>query len=737
MDRSSALVELSALTGALTPTAGTTDADLGAVREALAHSLLTHAFVPSTTTAAIPVIQSRPLTANEVDDLQTVIAAAAAATPTGPVPPVFPRSLPAIALGNAQLTPASVNGMSAAPIGPFVDEIGALRWFDSFPVPQHRTMVIRTGGAAPFLVLPPVHQKSPKATIFDIAAGSLWVAAELLARNAPPGSYAGIAISGGTIRLSAAPTAEPTLLRVQPKTIVTLKVAPTSPASPVGGGNPGADGGQVVAEMPNELTLTLTESHAEIASVGNSSLTLYGNAVGLQWQKATPIYDAQGAQVLIPLSPAPDVLTVTTVLSDMFEVRGTAQIENGAWAWPVAVTTADHLGTASTPGLLALTVGAGLHATWQGVSAASATLSTVFVEGAAGVLVLRAAIDNITGVPGEVELWLNGRPTSTSRSSVELLLPNTALLYYISIAEWAGTSNVEVVTCNAEFDAHIDRPLGADGSRLGPKLPGIFATYQTPFANAVVIVGQAPAAGTPLAPISIALRNALLVTTRPGLLLVAGTYSATPAELDTGALALSFTLQRIIPTLPDPYAANFLPHSPDEPRSMGGGAPSASDLFAVVEWSPTTDPQLTFTDPHPPQGALRVAELPASPAPQPVGTVGVQDLELRNSLVTMLDQQIGGPEPLLFVLDVSGNVDQFGVGMAFRTSSITGEQSTPFSVQPGAAWSISGLDLVAAANALRVFTVPAVQWEPVVTIDNPFVIPRPFPSPAGFFDDGG
>jgi hypothetical protein len=30
-----------------------------------------------------------------------------------------------------------------------------------------------------------------------------------------------------------------------------------------------------------------------------------------------------------------------------------------------------------------------------------------------------------------------------------------------------------------------------------------------------------------------------------------------------------------------------------------------------------------------------------------------------------------------------------------------------------------------------------VQWEPVVTIDNPFVIPRPFPSPAGFFDDGG
>ena len=51
--------------------------------------------------------------------------------------------------------------------------------------------------------------------------------------------------------------------------------------------------------------------------------------------------------------------------------------------------------------------------------------------------------------------------------------------------------------------------------------------------------------------------------------------------------------------------------------------------------------------------------------------------------------------------------------------------------------SIAGLDLLAPTRDLRVMTVPAVQWEPVVTIQNPKVLPYPFPSPAGFLDDGG
>ena len=80
--------------------------------------------------------------------------------------------------------------------------------------------------------------------------------------------------------------------------------------------------------------------------------------------------------------------------------------------------------------------------------------------------------------------------------------------------------------------------------------------------------------------------------------------------------------------------------------------------------------------------------------------------------------------PTLFLLDVSSNADQLGVGMAVAQPS-------------GQALSVAGLDLVAPCLDLRVFTAPAVQWEPVVTIQNPNVLPFPFPSPAGFLDDGG
>lgn len=52
----------------------------------------------------------------------------------------------------------------------------------------------------------------------------------------------------------------------------------------------------------------------------------------------------------------------------------------------------------------------------------------------------------------------------------------------------------------------------------------------------------------------------------------------------------------------------------------------------------------------------------------------------------------------------------------------------------GLVLSLEGLDLVAPCLDLRVFTPPAVQWEPVVTIPNPNV--AAFPSPVGFLDDG-
>ena len=721
MDRSAAFAPLVTLTGGLAPAAGTTEADLRTVRDALA--------------------AAEQAGAGEAAAQATAghgAAGEAAAGQAGEaVPLVFRRSLPAPGIANPALTPAPTAGMSSRTIGPFADELGAWYWFDIVP-PVSETAISRSPGAAPFLVLPLALGSGPVPAALDVGAGSLWIAAQLLAPGAPTGSYTGIAISGGTLTFSAAPTLGAGRLEVASGTTLTLTVSPQGQSGPVGGAEPGADGGAVVAGLPGTVTVVFAPSEATITALGDSSLTVFGATVGLTWAAAAPVYEPALGELLVPLTPDQPVLTPASHLSDLFAVSASAPVLAGAWALPVAITTAAQLGAAAGAGLLTLTLGTGLNAAWTGMTAAPAALGSAFISAAAGVVTVLGAIFSPGQVGGEIELWPNAAPGT--HSSIDVTLPNDALIYYLSIASYDGAEQVEVVTAGASVLAHIDRPLAADGSRLGPAMTGTVATYQTALVEAVVVLASAPADQAQPPPMALSLQNALLVTSPPITLLVAGTYTATPAELDAGGLLLAFELGRLIPTLPDPYAANFVPAA-GKRYVPGAGAPS--QLLAVVQWSTTADPELTFTDSASVGEALGVQGLPATPEPEPASAAsdaGQQDLSRRAQLSRLHDDAVGGPSPALFMLDVSTSVDQFGVGAALGRSADKGNDTPGTGVVvagDGAQWSISGLDLLAPCQDLRVFTTPAVQWEPVVTIQNPDVLPSPFPSPAGFLDDGG
>lgn len=162
------------------------------------------------------------------------------------------------------------------------------------------------------------------------------------------------------------------------------------------------------------------------------------------------------------------------------------------------------------------------------------------------------------------------------------MFPRGAIVHYTSIASFGGESRTETVSCGGLISAHIDRPLAADGSRLGPSLPGTLAIYQTATLKGVMISGQAPQAASPPAPIALALRNALLVTAPPAFLQVTGSFTAAPTELDIGTLLLSFGVETLLPTLPDPYAANFLPAVPAANAPL---ATASSLVLATVTWT--------------------------------------------------------------------------------------------------------------------------------------------------------
>jgi hypothetical protein len=345
---------------------------------------------------------------------------------------------------------------------------------------------------------------------------------------------------------------------------------------------------------------------------------------------------------------------------------------------------------------------------------------------AGGALDFVAAIFSAKRLKTEMNLWRNTTTSANQRSSVELTFPSGALVHYASVASFGGQSQTETISCGGVISAHIDRPLAADGSRLGPTLPGTLVIYETATLKGVMIVGQAQQASPPPAPMALALRNALLVTAPPAFLQVTGNFTAAPTELDSGGLILSFGVQTLLPILPDPYAANFLPAVP---APNAPPATASSLVLGTVTWSATAATQLSFSDASIAPQSLQVTKLTATPAPLPTGQTGAQDQRWREELAGLFDGNMGSgnvrsASPSLFLLDVSSNADQLGVGMAVAQPS-------------GQTLSIAGLDLVAPCLDLRVFTAPAVQWEPLVTIQNINVLPSPFHSPAAFADDGG
>ena len=324
MDRPAALSRLTEVSAALVPAAGVTQADMQAAREALAASLLQHGVDPA---PALPGLPAPPVQKSG-GDLSGVIDAASVG---GTVPVALRRSLPAPALGNPGLTPPATAGMLPKTLGPFIDDLGAPHWVDLFP-PLVQTTITRAGAATPALVLPLALPAEPLPTTIPVGAGTLWIAAQLLAPAAPAGGYAGIRISGGQAVFSATAAAVAGGLQLAAPVTLTLTVQPDpGPAGPLGSGAPGADGGAVVAQMPASVTIEFTSAGASVTAAGDASLTAYGTTVALHRQAAAAVWEAAIGQLLIPFTPQPASFAVASVLSILCVPSGTAPIAGAAW----------------------------------------------------------------------------------------------------------------------------------------------------------------------------------------------------------------------------------------------------------------------------------------------------------------------------------------------------------------------------------------------------------------------
>ncbi len=734
MDSATAIQQLLNLTGSLRPSPAADANALRAARVAIAQSLLSQA----------PQVAAAPFTAASIDpELQKEFESALAeATTVRAAQPdqrfmVYVRQLPIVSSLHVSSASPAVAGMAVAQsFGPFLGPGQLQYWIDLYPIIVQAT-ITRSPASAPFLSVPIELLLHPVgSTVLTLGAGSIWFQSPLLAASAPTGSWTGLKIKGGSISFSAAPTYAGGTIEIAASSTVTVNLKLDFVSNQTAGSGPGGDARAVTAQLPAEVTVVFAPSGATVSAASDASLTVYGITLGLHWSSATPQYQAAIQQIVVPFTASIVTFAPLAAASDLFSLSGSAPIALAGWGLPVAITTPASLGQASGAGTLDIQVNAGLSAQWRGANKAIPVNQAWLVVTAGEIIFLAPAVSP-SRLTEEFLLWQESAP-STRRSTLDVCYLQPFALIYISVSTAATVKSTEILWSVGTVKAHIDRPVSADGARLGPQMPGIVFLFETSAGAFVLVDAIAPATYPPPAPIAFALRNALLTTTPPQRLLVLGELGAANS-IDEGALLIAFSLYSLLPTAPDPYAANFYP-LPQQSIFAGISSPAPGQdlsslpvIDATVIWPSPPSPVLTFVMPSLQGLQEQISILQPTPDPDASSQdpIAVQNQQNQAALRAMFDEAIGtGPEGLL-ILDVSSNADQLGVGVGVARRFVAGAAAT---TSNDSLFSIANLDLVTEGVNLRTFTAPQIQWEPVINIPNP---DGPFPSPVAFWDDGG
>jgi len=695
LDNAAIAAKVAFLTADLEALPGTRPQDLDEARASLALALAAGQPEPQAF-PSIPVdlITTGAKFADGNARVQTVVKSALAYPPGAPQFLVNRRTFPVSAAPITSALPDFSNGRAVdRTLGPFRDSLGKPVWVDIFLITSQFRLV-RSPGGAPFMTVP-IQGLIASGDHFTLPAGSVWFISQQLAPGAPAGGYTGLKIKGGTLTFSQPLTSSGDEIVVPPAVTCTLVLQLDSGSAAAGSG-PGQDGRLSKANTPQNVTLVFTATGISITAVGKGNLQAYGSSAEIDAQTTLPTYVAVAGRIFVPAKTNIVQFKIADVHSDVFLPSGNAPVTAAAWALPVAVVSPGSLGNASGAGGLALILGDGLSATWKGQGTQVPAGTTILLVDP-GVLTVISTTSRGLGARQSIGLW-SKQPGGPPSSQIDLSWPSQFELRFIS-----SSSGAEGVILTGSMSANLDRPITVAGNRvyLQSKLAGI-AFIESPAFNGVFVdaaLDPPPSPPSPTRPLAFAIQNALLRTTPASTLALTGDFDGTRSK--QGNVAIGFGLQFLLPSLPDPYAANVgIPVL----RLIDVG--TLGPLLVRTSWTPANPPVLGIDVPA---NATSLTTPAVSSAPQTATTTAAAVQ----------------PPAGIVLLDLSTNVDQFGVG--FRT-----QQTDRTSAAPGSPLAVNALYLETASNSVSVLTLPAVQWEPVSTDSGP-----PFPSPLTFANSGG
>jgi hypothetical protein len=691
---------------------------------------------------------------------------------------VFRREAPLTAPTLDVTTPAWGRGAAIAEtLGPFPSLDGRLFWFDFFPLVR-LVPVYLAGDAQPALLfhlrqlrlslgdLLPIDEalRFLRRRRYDLGRSSIWIRADLLSPSAPAGSYVGLRITGGHLTFTPPPVDASGKLTIPAGGRCAVQLDLEAPAVPAAsGGQAGIDDANAELTLPASFSFTLAAGHETVTQLGDASWTLYGQRIDFNFRPGpSPTYEPQLLSVLIPLSASVGEIEIGAVESPFAEVTGRAPIHRAGWTLPVATIDVANPVEAAGIGGLAVQTDAGLTLNWRGLRDGPVRLPSPWIALAPGLLLITDAHASNRYAHQTLRLWKDA--DSRFRSALELRYADSFAVTYAVAA--AGS---EMLAAQTSAEARLDRPVDVKGTPLPIHTRGSLlvlsytddAQFAFLYDDNILVDSLDPQATWPLErgrALSLAIRNALFtVTPVNSLLLFARLRPDETAEMvESATLMLGMGLFGLLPTLPDPYAANV-----GWLRSQGRRGQDARQvgllLVAAIVWTKAADDEdpdavetrFAFAPLAPQQAVLApwVSNATGSEGPVTQTSSTAVGRQSNQMIWDRYFQRFGNEQFAL--LDVSSNADQMGVSFAWFNPREVNERDQIFNKvygEPAPALAsayplqVRELDLTAESRFVRAFTVPQISWEPLINLPNPQVPPGPGEPPVGFNlypDDGG
>jgi hypothetical protein len=614
--------------------------------------------------------------------------------------------------------------------GPFESADGDLVWVDVRRVAAAAVLADAQTGR-PLMSLPAaaIGASSPgSVSDVNIPAGSVWFAAQLFDPSALPHSCFGVRVLAGTLRLSHPAAVQGTRIVAASGVVATVQLDLDHPTLPAEGH--GGDARHLSVTLPRRATFTLAVgATAALIDTAPVTVEIYGERLELRHRAAQARYDHLLSRLCFPISASGNRLAIHDTRSRVFRPSGKAGIDDTAWAFRVAVpqgTDPLTLGGPAASSAIAIFVRDGLRATVAtAADEAPIDLTNAALVAQPGQLAVVASTAPLR-YRRVLGLW-NDRG---GRSRIELRASEPIQLQFDATLASGGS---EALSLSAlECRADLDRPLTAGGQRVPfTSREAILDVLHIASERRIAIeaasaVDEEPHHEHPPAGRSFALSNALVRTSDAGTLQAGGVLNDED-EVVRGVVTLQFGLGFLVPTLPDPYAANIARNAPRFPfdRSFVASAPR---LAARIRWNASANPELSFDLRTSGDAAFQSGLLPLSDREfhDPAG-------ERRNHVALVenrFPRATGQQRESFRLLDVSSRADLFGVGYATQVPDLIGEPGVPNRLLQ-----LRGLDLLAPTQNVSAFTLPAFQWEPVYNI--PAAGQLPFPSRLISPTDGG